>query len=89
MPNPEVVALRAEYASLVLVADGLLSVIRAGAACNTLTMARMADDARAAARKVAAAIERLCQGVRAFLGRLGAAVAAFLRVDVILKAVAS
>lgn len=73
--NPNVAALRAEYAALVLVADGLLSMVRAGAACNTLTMARMADDARAAARKVAAAIERLIQRTAPARNRLVALVA--------------
>jgi hypothetical protein len=63
MWNNEVVALRMEYDALRLVADGLYAMLRAGAACNLLTIARMADEARNAARKVAIEIEQLCRGV--------------------------
>jgi hypothetical protein len=73
MMNPAVVALRADYEALVKAADGFLSVIRAGAACNLLTMARLADEARSAARKVAAQIEQLCRGVFHPLARFAAA----------------
>jgi len=62
MANPEVLRLRAEYAALLAVADGILQVIRSCDACNLLTMARMAEDARSAARQVASLIERILLG---------------------------
>lgn len=84
MMNPAVVALRLEYAALVVVSDGLLSVIRAGAACNLLTMARLAEEARSAARSVASQIERLSRGARSLVdhvqGFFGAALAKLVAV---------
>ena len=59
MMNAEVVSLRKEYTALVRVAEGLVEMIRHQQACNTLTIARMADQARAAARHIASMIERL------------------------------
>lgn len=78
MKNTELSVLRQEYASLVLVADGLISVLRAGAACNLLTMARLADEARQAARKVASLIESMCRG-QSGLKRLVSVIAAAVR----------
>lgn len=63
MLNHNVVALRMEYNALRTVADGLYAMLRAGAACNLLTIARMADEARNAARRLANEIEQLCRGV--------------------------
>ena len=40
--------MREEYNALIRVADGLLDMIRRGQACNVLTFARMAEEARAA-----------------------------------------
>ena len=84
MMNPAVAALRADYDALVKSADGFLSVIRAGAACNLLTMARLAEEARSAARAVASQIERLTRGARSLVdharGFLGAAVAKLVAV---------
>lgn len=57
--NAEVSSLRKEYAALVRVAEGLVEMIRRQQACNTLTIAHMADQARAAARRIASMIERL------------------------------
>lgn len=54
--------MRHEYAALVLVADGLQAMVRSGDGCNVLTLARMAEDARHAARVIASAIERLTHG---------------------------
>lgn len=59
MMNAEVSSLRKEYAALVRVAEGLVEMIRRQQACNTLTIAHMADQARAAARRIASMIERL------------------------------
>ena len=59
MKTAEIGNLRENYAALLRVADGLLSMIRNGEVCNVLTFARMAEQARAAARAVASAIERL------------------------------
>ena len=59
MMNAEIISLRKEYAALVRVAEGLVEMIRHQQACNTLTIARMADQARAAARHIASEIERL------------------------------
>jgi len=84
MMNPAVVALRLEYTALVAVSNGLLSIIRAGAACNLLTMARLAEEARSAARSVASQIERLSRGARSLAdhvqGFFGAAVAKLVAV---------
>ena len=55
----DVTALRREHAALKLVIDGLVSIIRARAACNLGTLFRMARDAREAANALASAIERL------------------------------
>lgn len=57
--NAEMIAMRREYAALILVADGLLAIVRASAACNIQTMARIAAEARAAARELASLIERM------------------------------
>lgn len=59
MMNAEIISLRKEYAALVRVAEGLIEMIRRQQACNTLTIAHMADQARAAARRIASMIERL------------------------------
>jgi len=84
MMNPAVAALRADYEMLVKAADGFLSVIRAGAACNLLTMARLAEEARSAARSVASQIERLSRGARSLVDRaqgfFGAALAKLVAV---------
>lgn len=84
MMNPAVAALRADYEMLVKAADGFLSVIRAGAACNLLTMARLAEEARSAARSVASQIERLSRGARSLVdhvqGFFGAALARLVAV---------
>ena len=57
--NVGVIAMRREYAALIMAADGLLAIVRSGAACNTHTMARIAAEARAAARELASLIERM------------------------------
>lgn len=84
MANPAVAALRADYEALVTAADGFLAVIRADAACNLLTMARLAADARSAARSVASQIERLSRGARSLVdhvqGFFGAALARLVAV---------
>ena len=59
MKNSLIVALRREYDSLLLVAEGLLDMIYSHDACNVLTLSRMASEARAAARHLASEIERL------------------------------
>lgn len=59
MQNSNISNLREKYAALLRVADGLLEMIRHGDTCNILTFARMAEQARSAARAVASAIERL------------------------------
>ena len=59
MMKAEIISLRKEYAALVRVAEGLIEMIRRQQACNTLTIAHMADQARAAARRIASMIERL------------------------------
>lgn len=76
--NGQVLAMRVEYAALIAVADGLFEVIRNGAACNLLTMARLAHEARDAARKIASEIERLIQRVPLF-SRLAAAVVSVVK----------
>lgn len=68
--------IREEYNALIRVAEGLLDMIRRGQACNVLTFARMAEEARAAARRIASAIERMLtekpepQKRRGLLGRV-------------------
>lgn len=62
MKNSLVVALRREYDSLLLVAEGLLDMIYSHDACNVLTFSRMAAEAREAARRMASEIERLIVG---------------------------
>lgn len=79
MRNAEAAALREEYDALVRVANGLLAAILAGAVCNTLTMARMAEEARSAARKVASAIEQLTRRVCNPLRMLAAAALGVVR----------
>lgn len=79
MRNAEAAALREEYDALVTVANGLLAAIRAGAVCNTLTMARMAEDARAAARKIASALEQMTRGMFRPLRMLAAAALGVVR----------
>ena len=59
MMNVEAVAMRAEYSALVKIADGLIEMIRRQQTCNIVTFARMAEQAREAARKIASAIERI------------------------------
>lgn len=59
MMNAEIISLRKEYAALVRVAEGLIEMIRRQQACNTLTIAHMADQARVAARRISSMIERL------------------------------
>lgn len=59
MEKYQVGSLHREYKALTLVANGLLAIIHNHQACNTLTMARMAQQAREAARKLASLIERL------------------------------
>lgn len=57
--NADMIAMRREYTALIMVADGLLAIVRASAACNIHTMARIAAEARAAARELASLIERM------------------------------
>jgi hypothetical protein len=57
--NADMVAMRRKYAALIIAADDLLAIVRAGAACNIHTMARIAAEARAAARELASLIERM------------------------------
>ena len=59
MQNIQVEAMRVEYSALVKIAEGLIEMIRRQEACNIVTFARMAEQARAAARKIASAIERM------------------------------
>jgi hypothetical protein len=59
MENNQMGSLRHEYKALILVANGLLAIVQNHQACNILTMARMAQQARDAARKLASFIERL------------------------------
>ena len=59
MQNIYVEAMRAEYSALVKIAEGLIEMIRRQETCNIVTFARMAEQARAAARKIASAIERM------------------------------
>lgn len=62
MQNANVISLRREYNALILVADGLMDMIHGHDACNVLTFARMAQEARAAAHNIASMIERLLIG---------------------------
>lgn len=62
MMNTDAISLRREYNALVLVADGLMGMIYDHSACNVLTFARMAQEARDAAHKIASMIERLLIG---------------------------
>ena len=81
MKNEMILRMRDEYAALVRVADGLMDMLRGNCPCNMLTFARMAEQARRAARQLASAIERLlieerpAQPVRkaSFIGRAMAA----------------
>ena len=70
MQNIEIAAMRAEYSALVKIADGLIEMIRRQQTCNIVTFARMAEQARAAARKVASAIERIMTPVSSDLRRV-------------------
>ena len=65
MMNANLIDLRREYSALMLIADGLLAIARFRMACNLDTMAAMADEARDAARKLAAVIERMMFGLSA------------------------
>lgn len=51
--------MRSEYDTLINVAEGLLAMIYAREACNVITFAQMAEEARSAARHLASEIERL------------------------------
>jgi hypothetical protein len=79
MRNAEAAALREEYAALVKVADGLLAAILTGTICNCLTMARMAEEARSAARKIASTIEQMTRGAFHPLRMLAAAALGVVR----------
>lgn len=82
MQNIEVAAMRAEYSALVKIAEGLIEMIRRQETCNIVTFARMAEQARAAARKVASAIERILTPVstdRQEPPRRGSSVITFFR----------
>lgn len=74
--------MRREYDALIRVAEGLIDMIRAREACNILTFARMAEEAREAARKLASAIERMLmekpepQRRRGLIGRIADALKA-------------
>ena len=59
MMNHNIAALRSEYRTLKLMLDGLVEIVSRRNACNLETMSRMANDARAAARRMASEIERL------------------------------
>ena len=59
MQNVEVIRLRDEYSALLRVAEGLVDMIHGREACNVLSFARMAEQARQAARSIASMIERL------------------------------
>lgn len=58
MQNANVIALRHEYQALTLVVQGLLDILFSHDSCNPLTIARMADEAKSAARRIASALER-------------------------------
>jgi hypothetical protein len=57
--NADMKAMRREYTALIMVANGLLAIVRASAASNINTMARVAAEARAAARELASLFERM------------------------------
>lgn len=59
MKNEMILRMRDEYAALVRVADGLMDMLRGNCPCNMLTFARMAEQARQAARSIASMIERM------------------------------
>ena len=59
MQNADLIRMHLEYDALILAATGLIEMIHAGSACNVLSFARMAEQARDAARKLASLIERL------------------------------
>ena len=69
MQNIHVEAMRAEYSALVKIAEGLIEMIRRQETCNIVTFARMAEQARAAARKIASAIERIILEVTVSIDR--------------------
>ena len=79
MRNAEAAALRTEYDALTRVANGLVAAILAGAVCNCLTMARMAEEARSAARKIASALEQITRRVCNPLRMLAAAALGVVR----------
>ena len=82
MQNIQVEAMRVEYSALVKIAEGLIEMIRRQETCNIVTFARMAEQARAAARKIASAIERILTPVSADHQkppRRGSSVATFFR----------
>lgn len=58
MQNASVVSLRHEYQALTLVVQGLLDILFSHDSCNPITIARMADEAKSAARRIASALER-------------------------------
>lgn len=59
MNNADVISLRREYHTLILVSEGLVDAINEHGACNVSTIARMAQEARTVAHKIASMIERL------------------------------
>ena len=59
MMNADMITMRRDYTALIMVADGLLAIVRACTACNIHTMARIAAEARVAARELASLIERM------------------------------
>ena len=83
MQNIHVEAMRAEYSALVKIAEGLIEMIRRQETCNIVTFARMAEQARAAARKIASAIERIILEVTVSIDRApsrkGSSVITFFR----------
>ena len=85
MQNAEVIRLRREYDALILVADGLVEMIYGREACNVISFARMAEQARAAARSLAALIERMIYEERPAPVRRKASV--FEKIGKVVKAV--
>ena len=83
--------MREEYNALIRVADGLLDMIRRGQACNVLTFARMAEEARAAAWRIASAIERMLtekpepQRRRGLIGRIADALKAVVSALIVIE----
>lgn len=59
MKNAAAVALRADYKTLTLVVEGLMDIIFNQRACNILTMARLAEEAKSSARRLASELERI------------------------------